>query len=172
MNLPTEIFGEVIVVHTPEELGADQADHLEAFLTTLERSQVVLDIDATETLDSAGLTALLEVQENLRQLDGDLKIATSNEMNRKIFEITRLDQQLELFESVIDAVKSFVAKPAARLPPGYALMAHLNSAPPRLGNLLVRARFLDRGRSRRGAREHKQQSGGQEPNCWARFSSI
>ena len=107
MNLPTEIFGEVIVVHTPEELGADQADHLEAFLTTLERSQVVLDIDSTETLDSAGLTALLEVQENLRQLDGDLKIATSNEMNRKIFEITRLDQQLELFESVIDAVKSF-----------------------------------------------------------------
>ena len=26
MNLPTEIFGNVIVVHTPEELGTDQAD--------------------------------------------------------------------------------------------------------------------------------------------------
>ena len=26
MNLPTEIFGDVIVVHTPDELGADQSD--------------------------------------------------------------------------------------------------------------------------------------------------
>ena len=38
---------------------------------------------------------------------GDLKISTSNAANRKILEITRLDQQLEVFDSVIDAVKSF-----------------------------------------------------------------
>ena len=49
MNLPTEIFGDVIVVHTPEELGADQCDALEAYVPTLERQNVVLDLDATET---------------------------------------------------------------------------------------------------------------------------
>jgi anti-anti-sigma regulatory factor len=38
---------------------------------------------------------------------GDLKIATSNPINRKILELTRLDQQLEVFDSVVDAVKSF-----------------------------------------------------------------
>ena len=38
---------------------------------------------------------------------GDLKIAASNLANRKILEITRLDQQLEVFDTVIDAVKSF-----------------------------------------------------------------
>ena len=68
---------------------------------------MVVDLDGTETLDSAGLTALLNAQEALRELQGDLKIATSNAVNRKILEITRLDQQLEVFESVIDAVKSF-----------------------------------------------------------------
>jgi len=36
-----------------------------------------------------------------------LKISTDSAVNRKILEITRLDQQLEVFDSVIDAVKSF-----------------------------------------------------------------
>ena len=107
MNLPTEIFGEVIVVHTPEEVGADQADRLEHCLTTLERYKVVVDLDGTEQLDSAGLTLLLNSQEALRALDGDLKIATANATNRKILEVTRLDQQLEVFDAMIDAVKSF-----------------------------------------------------------------
>jgi hypothetical protein len=40
-------------------------------------------------------------------LTGDLKISTHNLANRKILEITRLDQQLEVYDSVIDAVKSF-----------------------------------------------------------------
>ena len=107
MKLPTEIFGEVVVVHTPEELSDDVAHQLEQFLTSLERSRVIVEMDSTETLDSAGLTALLNAQDMLRSLQGDLKISTTNQVNRKILEITRLDQQLEVFDSVIDAVKSF-----------------------------------------------------------------
>lgn len=107
MNLPTEIFGEVIVVHTPEELGADGSDNFEAFVSTLERKNIVFDVDNTETLDSQGLTALLNVHDSLRESGGEAKIAATNLNNRKIFEITRLDQQLEVFDSVIDAVKSF-----------------------------------------------------------------
>ncbi len=108
MNLPTEIFGDVVVAHTPEELGEDQADQIESFVTSLERSKVIVDFDGTETIDSTGLTALLNAQETLRGLGGDVKISTTNGVNRKILEITRLDQQMEVFDSVIDAVKSFV----------------------------------------------------------------
>jgi anti-sigma B factor antagonist len=107
MNLPTEIFGDVVVVHTPQELGAEQRDAFEAYVPRLERSKVVLDLDNTETLDSGGLSALLNAQESLRLEHGDARIATSNPVNRKILEITRLDQQLEVFGSVIEAVKSF-----------------------------------------------------------------
>jgi anti-anti-sigma factor len=107
LNLPSEIFGNVIVIHTPEELGADQGDSLESLLVTLERVNVVVDFDATETIDSRGLAALLNSQDNLRELGGDLKLATTNLNNRKILEMTRLDQSLEVFESVVDAVKSF-----------------------------------------------------------------
>ena len=107
MNLPTEIFDDVVVVHTPEELATEQAAGFEAFVPTLDRAKVVLDIDGTESIDSRGLTALLDVLDRLRADGGDLKVATTNATNRKILEITRLDQQLEVFESVVDAVRSF-----------------------------------------------------------------
>ncbi|MCH7726642.1 MAG: STAS domain-containing protein [Planctomycetes bacterium] len=108
MNLPTEIFGNVVVVHTPEEISEDHADQFQRLLTSQERVKVIVDLDGTESIDSAGLEALLDAQEQLRGESGDLKISTTNSVNRKILEITRLDQQLEVFDSVIDAVKSFV----------------------------------------------------------------
>jgi anti-sigma B factor antagonist len=107
MKLPTEVFGDVVVVHTPEELGADTSIQLERFLTSQERSNVIVDLDGSETIDSGGLEALLNAQEALRVLAGDLKISTSNKANRKILEITRLDEQLEVYDTVIEAVKSF-----------------------------------------------------------------
>ncbi|MCA9246596.1 MAG: STAS domain-containing protein [Planctomycetales bacterium] len=107
MQLQTEVFGDVVVVHTPEELSHDQAETLERFLPTLEQRYVVLDLDNTESLDSRGLTALLDGQEMMRELGGNMKIATTNHANRKILEVTRLDDQLEVFDSIIDAVKSF-----------------------------------------------------------------
>lgn len=107
MNLPTEVFGEVVVVHAPEELGADQASGVLAYITGLAQCRVVLDLDKTELLDSIGLETLLDTQDRLREAGGDLKIAVSNPVNRKILEITRLDRHLEVFDNVLDAVKSF-----------------------------------------------------------------
>ena len=107
MNLPTEIFGDVIVVHAPDELGREQAEEFVSFVTTRDRTNVVLDLDATEGIDSGGLEALLQSQRGLRDFGGDIKISTTNAVNHKILEIARLDDQLEVFDSVIEAVKSF-----------------------------------------------------------------
>lgn len=107
MNLPQEIFGDVAVVHAPEELEVDQCERFEAYFSEQNIINFVLDLDSSESIDSKGLATLLDVQETLRGKDGDLKIATGNLYNRKILELTRLDQQLEVFESVMDAVKSF-----------------------------------------------------------------
>lgn len=107
MNLTTETFGDCIVVHAPQDLGRDHADRVENFLHSLERINIVLDVDDVEAVDSAGLTALVNAQETLRALGGDLKISTTSTVNRKILEITRLDRRLDVFDSVIDAVKSY-----------------------------------------------------------------
>lgn len=107
MNLPTEIFDDVVVVHTPEELGTDQVDEFEAFISTLEHTQIVFDLDHTELLDSAGLTSILDTYDAMRERNGDVKLTTTNLSNRKILEITQIDRQVEVFDSVIDAVSSF-----------------------------------------------------------------
>jgi anti-anti-sigma factor len=109
MTLTSETFGSVIVVHSPDDLSAEQAINFETGLRNVEPVCVVLDMDNTELLDSAGLTAILDARDALRERSGDLKVATTNATNRKILEITRLDEQLEVFESVIDAVKSYQA---------------------------------------------------------------
>ena len=108
MKMPTEVFGDVVIVHAPEELGEDASTPFQHFVTTLEQQKVVVDLDGTESLDSEGLECLLDVQDELRESSGELKIISSNTVNRKILEVTRLSQQLEVFDSVIDAVKSFV----------------------------------------------------------------
>ncbi len=108
MKLATETFGSVTVVHTPEELGGDNAKQLEDHLTSLDRCNVVVDLNGTETIDSPGLEALLNAQETLRALGGDLKLATDNATNNTILQITRIDQQLEVYDTVLTAVKSFI----------------------------------------------------------------
>lgn len=107
MKLPTEIFGEVIVVHTPQDLGRDQAEPLTEFLTTQERVNVIFDLDNAESIDSVGLESLLDAQDVLREHGGDLRITTKNHANCKILEITRLDRHMDVFDNVIDAVKSY-----------------------------------------------------------------
>ncbi len=107
MKLPVEVFADTIVVHTPEEFTSEQADGFLAFMSTLSQDRVVLDLDSTENFDSAGLAAICDLADRLREAGGDAKMATNAPLNRKLLEITRLDQQFEVFDSVVDAVKSF-----------------------------------------------------------------
>lgn len=107
MNLPAEIFGDVVVIHAPEELNQEQSEQLLQRVVDMDRAKVVIDLDGAESISSAGLSALLDAQDRLRDASGDLKLIASNKVNRKILEITRLDRRLEIFDTVIDAVKSF-----------------------------------------------------------------
>jgi anti-sigma B factor antagonist len=108
MNLPTEIFGDVLVVHAPDQLNEEHAVKVQKFLQSQQHTKVIVDLDDVEAIDSMGLQLLLDAQDDLRAAHGDLKLISANLVNRKILEITRLDQHLEVFDSVIDAVKSYV----------------------------------------------------------------
>lgn len=110
MQITTETFGDVVVVHTPDDLVAETSrllsDAIEGHLQK-GSSSIVLQMDRTDSYDSIGLSALLDLQDLARQAGGGVKISGLADPGRKIFELTRLDQRFDLFESVIDAVASF-----------------------------------------------------------------
>jgi len=98
MAITAETVGRVLVAHTPEELNEENARER---MNVLERpvSQgavcVVAQMDRTESLDSAGLTALLDLRDELRQHNGNLKVCNLSETGQKVFEVTRLDNYLD-----------------------------------------------------------------------------
>jgi anti-anti-sigma factor len=110
MQITTETFGSVLVAHTPDEMTDET---LSVFLGSLERPlengqvNVVAQMDRTELFDSTGLTGLVELHDRLLGAGGNLKICGLVDPGRKVFEVTRLDERFELFDSVIDAVSSF-----------------------------------------------------------------
>ena len=107
-----EVFGDVLVAHTPDDLTNDT---IRDFLFALEtpigegRNRVVLHMDRTETIDSPGLEGLLDLRDLVRAAGGTTKVSGLTETGREVFRITRLDQAFETFPSVLDAVSSFVA---------------------------------------------------------------
>ncbi len=112
MAINTETFGRVLVAHMPEELNEESARELMSLLEEPVANgtvNIVAQMDRTEALDSAGLTALLDLRDELRQHGGNLKVCNLSEIGERIFEITRLDDHLDTFDSVIDAVASFLS---------------------------------------------------------------
>lgn len=110
MQITTEVFGNVLVAHTPDELTDDTSgDFVHALSEAINEQhyQVVLQMDRSDLLDSAGLTALLDLQDLTREHGGNLKISGLEEPGKKILEMTRLDQRIDIFDSVIEAVSSF-----------------------------------------------------------------
>tara|TARA_R110002111_G_scaffold255157_1_gene321278 strand:+ start:69767 stop:70102 length:336 start_codon:yes stop_codon:yes gene_type:complete len=110
MQITTEIFGDVLVAHTPDELTDDTSTEFVRALSEAiseQHFQVVLQMDRSEVIDSAGLTALLDLQDLTREQGGNLKISGLEDPGKKILEMTRLDQRIDLFDSVIEAVSSF-----------------------------------------------------------------
>lgn len=110
MQINTETFGDVLVAHTPDEFTDETS---KAFVDALENSidagqlNIVLQMDRSDQFDGAGLTALVELKDSVRTKGGTLKISGLVDPGLKIFEVTRLNNRFEIFDSVIDAVSSF-----------------------------------------------------------------
>ncbi len=99
-----------MVAHMPDELTEEHVDDLiQAIDDAIDdgHTQIVAQMDRTDLYDSTGLTALVDIQEKLRAAGGNLKISGLVDSGAQILRVTRLDQQFDVFESVIDAVSSY-----------------------------------------------------------------
>lgn len=65
--------------------------------------RVVVDLTATEFLDSTGLGALVAGLKRIRAHGGDMRVVCTSARVCKVFEITSLDKVLSLYDTVDEA---------------------------------------------------------------------
>ena len=78
------------------------------------KTNIVFDLSRTTLMDSSGVGVLIETAEELRKIEGDLRLAELETKMRNLFLMTRLlGEVFEIFDTVDEAVKSFSAAPDA-----------------------------------------------------------
>jgi anti-sigma B factor antagonist len=70
-------------------------------------NRVIIDLSATEFVDSSFLGTLVAGLKKTASKNGDLKIVNLQEPVRVMFELTRLYKVFEIFNTVEDALNSF-----------------------------------------------------------------
>ncbi len=76
------------------------------------KPQLVLDGAAVRQIDSAGIETLLRCMEKAMKQDGDVKLAALSPEATVILRLTRVDRVFEIFDTVSEAVTSFMGFPA------------------------------------------------------------
>lgn len=106
---------QIVVKRLPRRLDLSRVPsflcEIEPHLAT-DKPQVVLDCSFVEQIDSAGVEMLLRCMEKAMKQDGDLKLAAVSAEAEVILRLTRIDRVFEIFDTVADALASFVAFPA------------------------------------------------------------
>jgi anti-anti-sigma factor len=111
MKIDHQTVGTVEVCMPMGALVDDDAQRLrEHLLTRAEGSnpRFVVGMADVPCLDSAGLEGLLTVADTLQARGIRLKLVGVTPAGREIFEITGLASHFQFFESVEDAVRSFL----------------------------------------------------------------
>jgi anti-sigma B factor antagonist len=65
--------------------------------------EIVVDLTATEFLDSTGLGAVVAAYKRVRAHDGHLRLVATSARVKRVFEITNLDRVVPIFTSVEEA---------------------------------------------------------------------
>ncbi len=103
--------GSVTVLKPMGPLIAAELNPLEQQLLLAGRNwitRIVVNLKDSAFIDSAGLELLLRCHRQFRDHGIHLKLCGLNEMNQKIFELTRLSQRFEIYADSAAAVRSFL----------------------------------------------------------------
>jgi len=111
MKIAAQKYNEVTVI----ELHGDfTSEYSKSFESSVEEailegtSGIVLDMTNVSFIDSLSLEQLLWLRDHCNTESLQLKIAGLDETCEKILYITRLKNQLDIYEELSEAVKSFV----------------------------------------------------------------
>jgi len=109
MAMTVSTYHDVIVLTVKDELTAETAP---LFAEQASRAladgaaHLVVDCSQLRGMDSAGLEALLKLQEDCEEATRTVRLCALDATCAKILEITRLGRRFEMFDDLEAAVKS------------------------------------------------------------------
>jgi anti-sigma B factor antagonist len=102
LTIETRADGDVALIELAGEFDLAGVQKFEAELTALEAqepSAVVVDLNGLKFMDSSGLRALVMADQRARKAGRRLAIVPGPPGVKRVFEITQLDERLDLVES-------------------------------------------------------------------------
>lgn len=110
MKVRTQNYNDVTVIEMQGELDSDSIELFKNTITDVVAkgtAGLVLDMRAIPFIDSQGLEHLLWARDYCNENKREFRLAGLDENCQKILEITRLDSELECYDELAQAVKSF-----------------------------------------------------------------
>ena len=111
MEIQEQRKGAVTVLRPVGPLTQQDADQFKSRLLSVRADRMgrfVVDASSVPYVDSRGLEALIEANEQMQQSGQSLKLCGSNETLREVFDLTELSSLFEQYEDVGSAVRSFL----------------------------------------------------------------
>jgi anti-anti-sigma factor len=99
----------VKVVHLKGHLDLEMAPQVKPQLTELSRHphcKIVLDLEHTSYISSFGLSLLLQLNDQVKAVNGRLALAELHPFAKQVFDTTQLAAVFKLYETVEAAVKA------------------------------------------------------------------
>jgi anti-sigma B factor antagonist len=111
MTLTEREVGDVTILDLKGRLVLDDGDLLFRDrvndLVAKGRKKIVVNLRDVTYIDSCGIGVLISKLVSVRNKGGDLKLVQLSPRSHRVFDICRLDNVFEAFESEDDAVASF-----------------------------------------------------------------
>ncbi|MEM9072741.1 MAG: STAS domain-containing protein [Myxococcota bacterium] len=98
--------GSFSIVRVPSRVDVTNTQELLSAVrscTAQGSDQVILDLSATEAIDSTALGAIVSLYKSLRVGEGDLKLASVQEGVKRVLALTRLDRVFDAYDDVAAA---------------------------------------------------------------------
>lgn len=114
MEMTSKRVQGVGVISLPEDLTAHSVDLKRAAFEGImgsDAKNMVLDMGKVNSIDSAGIGALVSLLKLCRSRGGELRVAAANERIQQTFQITRLGATLKTYTTVEEAVEAALVQP-------------------------------------------------------------
>jgi len=110
MKLTMKTEDDLTILNISGELNADTVEKfnqavLDAFAA--KRCDFIVNMEGLTIIDSKGLEAFTALVRQAEEQLGMVKFCGANQTLQKVFEITRLDKQLCLYENIEESLASF-----------------------------------------------------------------